>query len=132
MANYCRSPVAERLLKEKYQDSYNIVSAGLTPIAKSSMDPRSIKFLERYKVDSALHSPKKITESIVKNSKIILALDVQVLMGLNHAFPSYMKKIKLLNYQQPRKNLPDPYILDDEAYMGVMEDIKFVVDNINI
>ena len=132
MANYCRSPVAERLLRDKYQGSYSVISAGLTPLAKSTMDTRSISFLEKYKIDSTLHSPKKITTSIVRNSKIIFALDIQVLMELNNAFPSYIDRIKLLNYQHPQKSLPDPYILDNEGSMRVMEDLRYVVDHINI
>ena len=110
MANYCRSPVAERLFKDKYKGSLEIISAGLAPLAKSSMDARSINFLNKYNIDAALHSPKKITEQLVRNSKIIFALDVQVLMDLNKIFPAHMKKIKLLNYQFPKKNLSDPFL----------------------
>ena len=48
MANYCRSPVAEALLRKYLKnDLVNITSAGLNPILKADMDSRSRKYLEK-------------------------------------------------------------------------------------
>ena len=45
IANYCRSPVAEVLLKTRFGDKYEFFSAGISPIAQPNMDPRSLKYL---------------------------------------------------------------------------------------
>ena len=46
MANYCRSPVAEFLLKDKLDNSYQISSAGIIQFDMPGMDERSIKYLK--------------------------------------------------------------------------------------
>ena len=69
-ANYCRSPVAEMLLKEKYKNSINVSSAGLRPMVTAGMDPRSLNFLKK----NNFHVRKvwilivsKMGENVVKN-----------------------------------------------------------------
>lgn len=43
-ANFCRSPVAEILLRDKFgSEKYNFISAGIHPIKKVGMDDRSLK-----------------------------------------------------------------------------------------
>ena len=62
IANYCRSPVFEALLKKKYGEDFEIYSAGLYPMAEPNMDPRSIKYLEKAGIKNVLHTPKKISK----------------------------------------------------------------------
>ena len=59
-ANYCRSPVAERLLQKKLGSKYKVISAGINPIYIGGMDKRSISYLEKKGLSNTLHTPKKI------------------------------------------------------------------------
>ncbi len=126
VANYCRSPVAEYFLKQHLGSKFNVYSAGINPLYRVGMDPRSEKFLIQNGIKPKEHIPKKISLSLVKNAKYILALDLYILNELNNLFPKYKEKIKLLNFQSPSKNLIDPFKLDDTSYKSIMNNIKNV------
>ena len=85
-ANYCRSPVAEQLMQKRFKGKFNIISAGISPLNKPEMDPRSRNFLLQ-KIDGIdMHNPKRISRQIVEKSILILALDPFVLLNLNKQF----------------------------------------------
>jgi len=130
-ANYCRSPVAEVLMSDKFE-GLNITSSGIQPLIKSTMSKRSLKFLLKNGYDHKVHIPKKVNSEIIKNFDITLAMDVEVLMYLNDQFPNQKSRIKLFNYQQPSYSIPDPYQFNEKDYFDVMKKIKFVVDNFSI
>ena len=132
MANYCRSPVVEKLIQKKYRENVDASSAGIFPLAEASMDPRSRDFLNTLGIENLMHTPKKITKIIIEGSDLVLALDLHVLMSLNQEFPSNMKKFKLLNYQNPSINIPDPYRLSDDEYLDVMKRIDTIVSELDI
>ena len=126
MANYCRSPVAEYLFKEKFP-SFDFYSAGLAPLAKSEMDPKSAHFLSSKKINFHIHNPKKITLDMVEKCDLILAMDTTVLINLNNMFKKFSSKIMLFNHQQPKKHIRDPYRMPDKEYREVMEKIYDIV-----
>ncbi len=128
IANYCRSPVAEAILKKNLMGKAYVQSCGIDPLPKASMDPRSQKFLHKIGFKNTLHSPQRINNRIMKESDVIYALDIIVLMQLNKLFPKYRSKIKLLSSVSPNKNLSDPFHYNEEAYIRVMEDIKEVCE----
>ena len=132
VANYCRSPVAERLLSAKFQDKFNIISAGLSPMISADMDPRSKNFLKKFDVPYDKHLPRRVTEKIMQDSSLIFGIDLLVLQELNRLFPRFKNKIKLLNYQLPKISLFDPFKYDDAEYIEVMKRIKRVIDHIDI
>ena len=73
-ANFCRSPVAEILLRDKFgSEKYNFISAGIHPIKKVGMDDRSLKFLRSLNINlDYLHMPKILNYKIIKNGNIFL------------------------------------------------------------
>ena len=129
MANYCRSPVAEYIMK--HQDKkLNVVSAGLNPIAAAGMDLRSQKFLKDKKIKYEVHRPKLFNTKMANDSKIIFALDHLVLIRLNEIYKKYMYKIKLFTILNPNIKINDPYRLDEEEYEKNMEKIWSEVPNL--
>ena len=130
-ANYCRSPAAEVILSNLYS-SINFISAGLSPVPKANMDPRSSNFLLNRNYKFKLHSPKKISEKIIRDSELIYAIDFSILMSLNKKFPSYSEKIKLITHQTPKINLMDPYKMTSENYMEIMKNLEIVCKSIKI
>tara|TARA_B100001057_G_C22838525_1_gene946120 strand:- start:2115 stop:2534 length:420 start_codon:yes stop_codon:yes gene_type:complete len=127
-ANYCRSPVAEHLFKNKFPIQHIFFSRGLSPKTSSNMDPRSQKYLENVGIKKIMHFPKKITLNDLKESDLILALDPLILNDLNLKFPSYRFKIKSMNFMCPKIILQDPYTLNDEGYVSVMRKITEVCE----
>ena len=132
IANYCRSPVIENLLKSRFGQKYEFFSAGISPISLPSMDPRSLEFLKINKVNNNFHTPKKINEKMLKYFDIFLAVDFYVLNQLNVSYPKYKHKFRLFTVQFSDINIIDPYKFEADEYSKTMNDIKYVVKNINL
>jgi len=133
IANYCRSPVVENLLKNRFGDGkYEFFSAGVAPISQPNMDLRSAEFLEANGVDYDLHTPKKINKRMLDYFDIFLAVDFFVLNQLNHDFPKYRQKFRLLTTQFTNIDIVDPFRFEEDEYSKVMNDIQYVSENINL
>jgi len=132
MANYCRSPVAEILLKNKYKDKYEFFSAGISPISMANMDPRSLEFLKENNVDHVIHTPKKINSRMLNYFDKILAVDLYVLNKLNLAYPKYRNKFTLLSLQFNDLSIIDPYKFTKDEYVKIMNNIKHISEKINL
>lgn len=130
-ANYCRSPVAERILAERFPEA-QISSAGLNPIGRAGMDPRSRAFLEDRNYPLTTHRPKKISKKIFDDNDQILALDGMILFELNKLFPRYSNKIKLITFNKPKIKLIDPFNADSMDYLEIMNKIELVCKNMPI
>ena len=122
-ANYCRSPVAEVILKRSLPN-LNIESAGIVPMTDPDMDNRSRQFLVEIQYKPGVHNPSRISKKKVSSSSIIFALDLNVLNFLNNRYKNSKHKIKLLNYHTPDISLADPFKFDDMSYHEVMRNIE--------
>ena len=129
-ANYCRSPVAKMIFKNKYGGLLNVDSAGISPIVSAGMDPRSLEYLNRNKIPYEIHIPKKADLNFLDASDLIFAMDHKILMYMNKYSKKYSSKIKLFTFQHKDLVIIDPFNLSKEKYNKVMEDIKFVIDNL--
>ena len=132
LANFCRSPVAEILLKERFKDKYEFYSAGISPVALPNMDPRSLEFLKEGKIEHDFHNPKKINKNMLDYFDKFLAVDFFILNQLNLNYPKYKNKFCLITSQFDEVNLFDPYQLEIKEYRKVMDDIHYVTQNIDL
>ena len=129
MANYCRSPVAKMILKNRFKNLLKVNSAGINPMVSAGMDSRSVDYLKENNIAYEIHNPKKIDKNFLNSSNIVFAMDAMVLMYLNKTYKSFRHKFKLFSYKQRNLQIKDPYRLIDEEYKNVMDDIKFVADS---
>ena len=132
IANYCRSPVVENLLKKRFGDKYEFFSAGIAPMSQPNMDPRSIEFLNENNINHELHTPKKINHKMMDYFDKFLAVDFLVLNQLNMRFPKFKSKFRSLTAQFSDRNIVDPYQLQHDEYTKVMNDIKHIAEKINL
>ena len=109
MANYCRSPVAENCIKHFAQKNLNLTSLGLTSFFKTSMDQRSSSYLESNGINYGLHIPKKITQDNIDSFDLVLAIDENIVIGINDKFNIDQSKVKAFNLLKPEYLLKDPY-----------------------
>lgn len=121
-ANFCRSPVAEKILQEIYPHKV-IRSAGLSPMISSNMDKRSVDFLISKNIKNIIHNPSAISSKHIKEADIIYALDINILFELNKKFPKYKNKFKLFNYIDVQIDMSDPYKMNLKNYNNIMENI---------
>ena len=109
-ANYCRSPVAEKILKSLLPH-INVESRGIRPlIYKPSMDKRSLKYLKELGIKDLFHSPKAINKSDIESSNLILALDQFILIELLKKYKTFANKIKIFTLFS-NDSVYDPYKL---------------------
>ena len=132
IANYCRSPVVENLLKKRFKNQYEFFSAGISPISLPSMDKRSLDFLKQNNISHSFHTAKKINNKMLNYFDYFFAVDHIVLNELNKQFPKFKNKFVLLTAQFKNRNIIDPYRFKDDEYLNVMNDIKYVVENIKL
>ena len=132
IANYCRSPVVENLLKKRFKNQYEFFSAGISPISLPSMDKRSLDFLKQNNISHSFHTAKKINNKMLNYFDYFFAVDHIVLNELNKQFPKFKNKFVLLTAQFKDRNIIDPYRFKDDEYLNVMNDIKYVVENIKL
>jgi len=130
VANYCRSPVLECIFREKFGDALSFSSAGLQPLPKADMDPRSRAFLRAQGYSPTIHNPKPLSPAVVKRSQLILAADIPVLQALNRKYKRQTKKIKLVTLFNPKIGLPDPFKAGEQEYQDVMEGILQLANSI--
>ena len=132
IANYCRSPVMENLLKNRFKDKYEFISAGISPISMPNMDSRSLNFLKENNIKHNFHIPKKINKKMLNYFDKFLAVDLFVLNQLNLNYPKYKHKFLSLTSQFKDINIADPFHLNNDEYIKVMNDILYVSENINL
>jgi protein-tyrosine-phosphatase len=132
IANYCRSPVFEILLRNKYGEKFEFFSAGINPISKPNMDKRSSQYLKSLGIENVLHTPKKISNKMLNYFDFFIAVDIIVLNALNTTFPQFKNKFFLANRNLKNIYIKDPYIMNNEEYLKIMEKISFVVDSIDL
>lgn len=128
LANYCRSPVAKELLRNKFKNSLRVDSAGINPFVSAGMDARSNDYLKENGISFEIHNPKKIDKSFLTSLDVIFAMDTHVLMHLNKTYKNFRNKFKLFTFQHRNIQIKDPYSLSAKEYKKVMNNIKFVVD----
>lgn len=132
IANYCRSPVVENMLRNRYGMEYEFFSAGISPIAQPNMDQRSLKFLQENNINHDFHTPKKINSKMLNYFDKFLAVDPFVLNHLNIKYPKFKNKFCSLTMQFSNLNIVDPYKLQADEYKKTMNEIKYIVENINL
>ena len=96
----------------------------------SSMDPRSITFLEEHGIRNIIHNPKKISKKMLGYFDYFIAVDPFVLSKLNITYPKYTPKFFLATSHIENVHLIDPYQMNDEDYLGVMNKIKTTSETI--
>lgn len=127
-ANFCRSPVAEFILKHKTDNALKISSAGIMPMSLPNFDKRSQYFLEKNNIQFGLHLPKKVSNKLIDEHDVVLAFDPIILRELNKNFPKQRSKYKIFNYINKSLFVSDPFKYNDEQYDLVMNNIMALSD----
>ena len=119
-ANYCRSPVAEKLLQKELGQGFSVRSYGLIQFNSEGMHTHSKDFLKKLGHTNILHTPSKLNEEHIKNLDIIYVVSNEILKILMNQYPLYSGKFKLMCPD----GIPDPINLDKKKYFNVLEDIS--------
>ena len=118
VANYCRSPVAEKVLNSLLSNNCSADSCGLHPKVDIKMDDRSKEFLMRKNIINCHHIPKKISKYLIDQANVVYAMDISVLQELKKIYKS--EKIKLFGCLDKDLYTPDPYRFKNQDYENIM------------
>ena len=97
IANFCRSPVAETILRKMLDNNYEILSAGLSPMPISTMDKRSSDFLRCSGYMQQPHTPRKLSSQMIKSSDLILSMEFKIIEKLFNNKNAKNKDIKIFS-----------------------------------
>ena len=130
IANYCRSPVAEKILNSMGSDKVSSSSSGLSPMADMKMDKRSIAYLDSKSIEHTFHTPKKINTKKVEECDLLICFEIDILLRLQKKFPQFAKKIKIYNYNKPEIYVTDPFKIKDKTkYFKELDKIFILVED---
>lgn len=138
--NTCRSSMAEALLrylleKEGLTQFYTVESAGTFANQNQPASPNSVLALKEINIDLSLHRSKAISESLIKDSYLVLTMTKahrDFLMQVNSLYPKvdshYSNKIHVLtefcNGEQ-NVDICDPFGSELQIYKKCRDEIKF-------
>ena len=131
-ANYCRSPVAEKIINNS-RSKNTATSSGLTPFPASSMDNRSSVYLEGNFISDLFHNPKRTNKQRIIDADIIICFEINILKTLSKKYKKYQSKIKIYNFIDQNIMINDPYkfksISDYENEMQKIKELCLKWDN---
>lgn len=130
IANYCRSPAAEKIFNSLSLNTISATSSGINPIDKVQMDPRSSKFLRLKKITDNFHTPTKINAKKIKECDYLICFELDILLRLQKEFPKSSHKFKIYSYHMPNLVVKDPYKAKNiEDYNNQLENLYIIVQD---
>ncbi|AFJ45612.1 low molecular weight protein-tyrosine-phosphatase [Shimwellia blattae DSM 4481 = NBRC 105725] len=116
--NICRSPIAERLLRQSLPDKI-VDSAGVGALVDKPADDSAIKVASKNKLSLDGHRGKQFTSTLGRKYELILVMESSQLEEITRISPESRGKTMLLGHWMGAKEIPDPYRRSDEAFESV-------------
>lgn len=121
--NICRSPIAERLLRCKFQNKI-IDSAGTGALIDHAADNTAIEISKKYGLDLSNHKGRQITSAMIREYDLILVMEKGHIEKICTISPESRGKTMLLGHWIDIKEIPDPYRKSNEAFDSVYKLIE--------
>ncbi|MBD3265681.1 low molecular weight protein arginine phosphatase, partial [bacterium] len=114
--NYCRSPIAEALLKQRLQQTgldtqADVVSAGTVALNGSPPSAGAQYAVRQMGATLDGFESMQLTEDICDNAHLLLVMEQDHREYIEDRFPAHAKKVVLLGEMLPQGNpldIPDP------------------------
>ena len=135
--NTCRSPMAEILLRTAIENepslsNYNIQSAGIFAAQGQAASENAQKIIEKKSYDLSKHRSKQISQDLVDQSDLILAMTQSHLRALSSAFPESLNKMHLFRAftKESELDVMDPFGGNLIEYEHCAHSIKTAIPSI--
>lgn len=142
--NTCRSPMAEALCKaqlarrlncaieELPERGYTVISAGVAAYPGCAASPEAVEVVAERGGELSRHSSRQITDALVAQADLILAMTREHRLALLNAFPDVAERTHLLH--RAGENITDPIGAGMDVYWHtaelIEEQIQQVLDKI--
>jgi protein-tyrosine phosphatase len=125
-ANICRSPYAEAKLKQLLPNKV-IDSAGVATeksrLQHSPADPMAVNVAQALGFELDEHRAKQITQEMVDNADLILAMERNQIEVLCEMIPTARSKAFLFGHWIGLSTIDDPYRKDESAFRQAFANI---------
>jgi len=127
--NYCRSPMAEFLLKASLGPGVVVESAGLGALIGAGAAPEARLLLEARGLDLSAHRARQLTVEAALAADLVLVMDRRQKVRCEALAPSARGRIFLLGHwlAPDRQEIADPYRRGDEAFRRAFQHIEHAV-----
>jgi len=118
--NICRSPIGERLLREKLPGK-KIDSAGVGALVDHAADNSAITVAEQHGLSLVGHKGQQFTGRLGRQYDLILVMEKQHIEQVSRIAPEARGKTLLFGHWLGNKEIPDPYRQSMEAFEFVYQ-----------
>ena len=118
VGNICRSPTAERLLKN-YQPNLLVESAGLGALVGKGADERAMSVAQAHNLSLDGHVARQVSGRMCRDYDLILAMEKRHIHALCELAPEMRGKVMLFGHWDGEREIPDPYRKSREAFEAV-------------
>jgi protein-tyrosine-phosphatase len=127
--NICRSPMAEYMLRKDLEpdSGWKISSAGTTAYNGMPASKEAGIVLAKNGMDASEHSSRFLTEQILKEATVVIAMASLHVDEVRARFPDAMAKVFLLrsfDRDATSPDVDDPVGMPEEEYMRVEREIE--------
>ena len=129
--NTCRSAMAAAIMDKIAQErdlDIRIESAGVAAFDGESASTNAIEALEKYDIDLSYHRSKQVTEELIKQSDLILAMTASHKQVLEPVAGD--KTFTLTEYVGAVGDISDPYGGDLETYENTAEELYSLLNRL--
>ncbi|HGL5376324.1 TPA: low molecular weight protein-tyrosine-phosphatase Wzb [Citrobacter farmeri] len=118
VGNICRSPTAERLLKQ-YHPQITVESAGLGALVGKEADAAAKSVAAGHQLSLEGHCARQVTGRLCRDYDLILAMEKRHIASLHELAPEMRGKVMLFGHWDNEREIPDPYHKSREAFEAV-------------
>lgn len=122
IGNICRSPMAQSLFAHELPDA-TVASAGLAALVGQPADAHAQVLMARRGLDLSAHRARQLTAPLVRQSDLILVMDVEQRRFIEAHHPLARGRVFLLGGQE-LPQVPDPYRRGPEAFVQALHLIE--------
>ncbi|ALR77329.1 low molecular weight protein-tyrosine-phosphatase Wzb [[Enterobacter] lignolyticus] len=118
VGNICRSPTAERLLKN-YLPSLTVESAGLGALVGKSADDSAMRVAAIHNLSLEGHCARQVSKTMCREYDLILTMEKRHIARLCELAPEMRGKVMLFGHWDDEREIPDPYRKSRDAFEAV-------------
>ncbi|WP_225784950.1 low molecular weight protein-tyrosine-phosphatase [Xenophilus sp. Marseille-Q4582] len=114
IGNICRSPMAQALFAQALPHA-DVSSAGLAALVGQPADPEAQALIAQRGLDLSAHRARQLTGALVRQSDLLLVMDVEQRRFIEAHHPLARGRVFLLAGPEPTP-VPDPYRRGPQAF----------------
>ena len=127
IANYCRSPVAEKIFNDISSAEMSASSSGVFPYEEQSMDPRSKEYLQKLEISDVFHIPSKFSEKKFIEADLIIFFELNIFLDLKKKYKDIHKRSRFYNFHNQEIIIKDPFTLKNkDEYFREMDKLRHI------